>query len=230
MPTIMTSDGQGIVDQLIRDAAREVGMEVEFRVAPTARCREEVNHDLADAFPVVPYTRLLTAIFAYPMRGQGADPARAVVRERVFVFRRVGTSVDWNGRRFSGLQTPVLVPAAAALLLDHLAVLQVPVDMSGHSPQSVFDKLLAKRADAALCWELACAMLLAKLPYADKVEMLPTPFTDELYYFGISRRFYEAHTDQVERLWDAIGHIAQSQAYKQKYRSVVDDLKKKSKR
>jgi len=227
---LLSPGGEGLVDQLIREAAREAGLEVAFYQAPTVRCKEEIRRNLAQAYPMVPFTPSVAEMMAFPMLGEGADPARAIASQRTFVFRRVGTDVAWDGHRFSALRTPVLVPSGSVLALDRLAALQVPADASGTTLDMALAKLLGQRADAALGWEMAGLALLQQPPFAGKIEMLPLPFSEEPYYFGVSRAFYLAHQQQVERLWDAIARLRRSAAYQHDYRRLIETAPGKRKR
>ncbi len=80
----VTPKGEGIADVLVREAAREVGIALEYRAAPIARCREELRVNVADAFPMTPYTTALLGFVAYPMNGSEADPGREADDDRAF--------------------------------------------------------------------------------------------------------------------------------------------------
>ena len=108
--------GGGISGELIQQAAREAGFVLSFYSRPTTRCREEIRAGIADAFPTTPFTPALIPFMAFPMDGDKADPARAVLVARAMVYRRRGSAASWNGTRFSGLTGQVLVPFGSVLL------------------------------------------------------------------------------------------------------------------
>lgn len=226
MAPYVTPTGSGIANLLIAEAAREVGLTVEQYAAPLKRCREELRFNQADAFPTAPYTAALLQFVAYPMRGAEPDPARTVMSTRNMVYRRVGSAAHWDGARFTHLATPVLVRFGAALMTDKLATLGVPADDSGKSVRANFSKLLAGRADLVVGPELSGQALLADPRFAGKIEPLPAPFTDESYYLGLSKHFYQAHPQLSERLWDAIARIRRSPAYQKMLRDALDDAVK----
>lgn len=219
----ITPQGTGIADLLIREAAKEVGITVEFRPAPISRCREEVRVHAVDGFPTVPYSPSVTEFMAFPMRGNEPDPSRAVNHIRALVFRRVGTVSAWDGVRFSQLNTPVLVPFGSVLLLDRLTQMGIPLENTARGLQANFQKLLAGRAELAVGSEFSGAALMAQPPYAGKIEALPIPFTDEPYYLSVSKRYRDANPDAVEKLWDAMGRIRKSPAYQQALRKALDE-------
>jgi polar amino acid transport system substrate-binding protein len=219
----VTPNGEGSVDILIREAAEAIGLDIESHAAPTTRCREELRTGVADAFPITPFTASLLPFVAFPMNGAQPDPTRAVLNARAMVYRRVGTVPDWDGSRFSQLQTPVLVPAGAVLLLDRLTAMGVPIERGAMTLDGNFAKLLARRADLAIGSEISGRVLMALPEFTGKIEMLPLPFTDELYYLGLSRRFRDANPELTDKLWDAIARIRRTPAYQKTARRMADE-------
>ncbi len=215
-----TPDGDGIADRLIKKAAAEIGLAIAYHTAPASRCREELRHDVADAYPTVPYTPSLVTFISFPMQEGGPDPARAVVTVRNLLFRRVGTQVDWDGKRFSHLSSNVLVLFGASLMQDRLRGMDVPFDASGKTARANFDKLLAGRGDLVAGLD-AGAGLLALPEYAGRIELLPVAFSNEAYYLGLSRHFVALHPDVAERLWDAIARIRRTPAFEAEARAVT---------
>lgn len=229
-PPFITVAATGTVDKLIRQAAQEVGLTVEYHVAPLTRCREEVRNNVADGFPYTPYSPSLAPVFVYPIRGAGVDAARAVGYGRSMVFRRIGSKTEWDGQRFAHLTTPVLVPFGMTMLQDHLKALEIGIDNSGKTMEANFIKMLAGRSDVAVGTEYHGRELLTMPQYAGKIEELPLPFTDAPYFLASSRRFYEANPQLMEQLWDAIGRIRRSPAYQAAQRKAQDELAKSQKK
>ncbi|MFB9246191.1 hypothetical protein IV454_00910 [Massilia antarctica] len=219
----ITSDGKGTAGELIRLAARESGVQVVFYGAPVTRCREEIRAGVADGFPTAPYTPSLLPFMSFPMRAGVPDGARAVMVARAMVFRRKGSAVGWNGERFTDRTLPVLVPFGSVLLVDRLRAMGVPMDDKGKTLDLIFSKLAAQRGDVAIGAEFSGLDHLAEPRFADQLEMLPLPFSQESYFLGISSAWYGAHAAEVERLWDAIGRIGKSAAYQDFYRKAVSD-------
>ncbi len=219
----ITPQGTGMADLLIREAAREVGVTVEFRPAPISRCREEIRVHAVDGFPTVPYSPSVTEFMAFPMHGAEPDPGRAVSHIRSLVFRRIGTAASWDGARFVQLNTPVLVPFGSVLLLDRLTQMGVPLENTARGLEANFQKLLAGRAELAVGSEFTGAALMAQPQYTGKIEALPLPFSDEPYYLSVSKRFRDAHPDTVEKLWIAMARIRKTPAYQQALRRAFDE-------
>lgn len=213
--------GNGVTGQLLLQAAAEVGVQLVFYGAPITRCREEIRAGLANGFPTAPYTTALLPFMVFPMQQGKPDTARAALLARAMVFRRRGSAAGWNGKVFSGLAMPVLMPFGAVLLSDRLQAMHVPVDDKGKTLDLIFGKLLAGRGDVAIGSEYSGAALLTEPRFAGKIETLPLPFSEEFYYLGVSRAYYDANPTQVEQLWDAIGRIRGSAAYRANYQKAI---------
>jgi polar amino acid transport system substrate-binding protein len=219
----ITPTGDGISDILIREAANEAGVSVEFHSAPPTRCREEIRANLADGFPTSPYTSSLLTFMAFPMKDGEADSSRAVTSTRALVFRRIGSTANWDGAHFTQLSTAVLVPLGAALLLDRAKAIGVPIDNTGNTLDVNFAKMLAGRADLALGSEYSGQVLMTRPEFVGKIEVLPIPFSDESYFLGLSKRFRDTNPDAAEQIWDAIGRIRRTNAYQDQLRKALEE-------
>jgi len=217
--------GGGVAGQLIRQAAAELGLHIVFYPAPTTRCREEMRVGVADAFPITPYTTSLLGIAAYPMSKGKPDPERAVLVARSFAYRRTGTAVDWDGKKFIRLTTPVLMPFGAVLLNDRLKAAGVAYDDKGKTLDLIFSKLLAERGDIAVGAEYSGMALLADPRFAGKIEMLPIPFTTEPYFLAVTQKVFDRDPALVQKLWDTIGRIRASPDYQAYYDKTLRETK-----
>lgn len=211
----------GTVGLLIQQAAREVGVKIETYTAPITRCREEIRANVADGFPSAPNTPALQPFMTFPMQKGKPDAERAVLVARAMVFKRKDSPAHWDGRQFTRLTTPVLINFGAVLLVDRLAAMGIPADDKGKTLDANMNKLLAGRADVALGAEYSGYALLADPQYAGKIDTLPLPFSEEPYYLGLSKRFYDANPAVAEQLWNAIGRIRKTPAYQDEVQKAI---------
>jgi polar amino acid transport system substrate-binding protein len=218
----ITPDAQGTAGLLIRQAAKEAGVTLILSPAPVARCREEIRAGKADAFPTTPYTPAVTAFMVFPMKDGRPDTTAAVSQNTAQVFRRVGSAVDWDGKRFHGLSTAALIPSGAVLLKDRLRDLGVPEDDGAKSLEANFAKLLVHRADVAIGSSYSAHGLLAQARFAG-IEALPVPFSDEAYYLSFSRRFADQHPELVARMWSLIVAIKARPEYQRQAAQTMQD-------
>ena len=211
----MTASGGGVVGHLIQLAAQETGVTIQYYGAPTTRCREELRANLAHGFPTVPVTPSVQPFMVFPMSGGEVDNSRAVMNARAMVFRRVGSSAGWDGKKFIDVSTPIMVPTGSVLLFDRLSAMGVPFDDGSKTLEGNFTKLLGKRGELVVGAEFSGLALLVDPRFAGKIEALPLPFSDEAYFLALTRTVYEANPDTVERLWNAVARIRRSAAYQQ---------------
>lgn len=205
----------GTVGLLIHQAAKEVGVKIETYTAPITRCREEIRANVADGFPSAPNTPALQPFMVFPMQKGKPDADRAVLMARAMVFKRKDSPVQWDGKQFSQLNTPVLIAFGAVLLTDRISAMGLAMDDKGKSLDANMAKLLAGRADVTIGAEYSGYALLADPQFAGKIDTLPVPFSEEPYYLGLSKRFYSAHPAVAEQLWNAIGRIKKTAAYQE---------------
>jgi len=219
-PPFSYPDRDGIVQILIRMAAARAGVQVEFRVAPAERCRGELRSGLIDASSLVAYTPENAASFAFPMQNGADNTALSVLRVRALAYRRKGSTASWDGKEFTALRQPVLVPSGFGFLTQRLAAMQVAFDEGGKNLEQNLLKLLAERGDLAILPEADGIRLLRDPRFADRIEALPEPFVDQRFYLAFSRRYHAAHGDAVAELWRAIGTVRQSRDYQEAIRDL----------
>lgn len=212
-PPLIYADRDGAIPILIKMAAREAGVRVQFHRAPYLRCLAEVRTGQADGYPSTAYGIDGADAYVFPGHPGAPDPARATVTTRQMVYRRKGDVVQWDGKAFSGLARPVLHDRSGLLVAQRLRALGVAADNSAKNAEANLAKLVAGRGDAVISFEVAATPLLHQPRFAGKVEALPAPFFAENYYFGVSREVYARFHDKVEAMWQAIARLKPSAEY-----------------
>lgn len=203
----LTPEGGGTLGRLVARAARESGIELEYHPASLARCRAEIALGLVHGFPMTPFMPEALPYAAYPMRGGVPDTARAVARARIMLFRRVGTQASWDGKRFFGLQRPVLASSNSVAIAKALKDNGTPMDDNGKSLSINFTKMLGGRSELSAGFEEEGRRLLDLPQFKGKIEMLPLPLIEKTYYLAVSKSYYAGNRERVERVWDAIGRL-----------------------
>ncbi|MFA9219451.1 MAG: hypothetical protein ACEQSK_20425 [Sphingomonadaceae bacterium] len=203
----MLLDGQGTVQVLVRNAARNVGLQVEFRTAPAYRCLEEMKRNLNQGYPVAAHSVAVSESCTFPMQNHAPDPQRATVMLRAVFYRRVGAAVGWDGKQLTGVQQPVLTQRAQLMLAERLRARGIRFDQGASDAAGNFAKLIAGRGELALAYESDAQPLLKSPPFAEKIEALPVPFLMEPFFLCLSRPFRDADPERAERLWNEIGRL-----------------------
>lgn len=198
----LTATLGGSAGELVSRAAQQTGVTIALRPAPLVRCREELRADKADAFPALAYRQL--PFMVYPTRGGQADVSAAVGRTSYMVFRRTGTQVGWDGKRFNNLHKPALLASGAVAPLRRLTALRVQADDNGKTLRANFDKLLAGRGDICVGFRREGQALMALPEYAGKIEMLPRSLLENNYYLAFTDQFYRTNKAAADAMWQAI--------------------------
>lgn len=211
-PPFIYTDRDGAIPILLKMAAREAGVKVAFHRAPYLRCLAEISAGQADGYPSAAIANV-TKELVFPGAPKAPDTAHATVTTRVMVYRPTGSPVSWDGKRFSGLTSPVLHDRTTVLVAQRLQALGVAADNNAKNSEASFSKLLLGRGAVAISFEASAAPLLAQPRFAGKIEMLPAPFYVENYYLAVSRGVHTQHRSKVEALWQAIARLKHSPEY-----------------
>jgi len=188
------------LQQKMRLAALHQGWEVTFTVRPWPRCQAEFASGKFDALmPVAPGEKNLDA-FVFPGPKGKPDPALALGSVRLVAARRLGSTVDWDGRSFTGLHGPVLYLQGLRSLSEYLTLLDAP-SAGTRSSVVMIRMLLAGRMDLVVDVETRLRQTLEETGLQEGVQILPESVLTRLVYLVVSQPFYRLHEGFIERLW-----------------------------
>lgn len=205
-------DFSGHYQFLLQQAARKIGMKIERRVAPRRRCLDEMKAGISDGM-IGAFTPERTAIAAFPMEGGAPDVTKSFGTVRYYPYRRVATSVSWDGQRFRGLDSSVGVESAFVFVTDRLRALGVPYDDGAKTLEQNMDKLRADRVDIVIGMDLEADKLVA-VRYPGRIERAGGAFDLTPMYLMLSKQFHAGHPELAQRLWQAVQEARNSPAYK----------------
>lgn len=220
-PPFVLAEREGTAQILVRMAAARAGVQVAYHRAPVARCAEEIRLNLADGYPAAGYTPVVAAHCAFTPDDKEPDPQSATALVRLSLYRRTGDRAEWDGKRLLHTDAKVLSAHGALVMRDRLRALGIATDDGGADLETNFAKLLARRGDVALGFESDAKPLMARAPFAGKIEALPVQFSQERYYLCLSHKFRDAHPGLAAALWDAIPRTIASP----EYRTAIKGLK-----
>lgn len=208
-PPYTMRSGGGRLQYLVDHAAPAARMEVEWYWMPVRRCNEEVRGGAMDATITALYPEMLPHI-AYPLRDGNADETYALEGARLMLYRRAGSSLNWDGERVSGMgQGAVGVYAGFAVATGKLARLGLRFDDGAKSLEQNLDKLVRGRLEAVVALENEASVLVEKR-YATKVDMLPQPFIKLDAYLVFSKAYYARDPEAAKRLWTELQRVRKS--------------------
>lgn len=212
-PPFARVDGSGTLQYLVFQAARGMKLEIERHIAPRRRCLEELKSGQSDAMASA-YAPQRTDIAVFPMAGGKIDASMAMGVMNYYVYRRKGSSVDWDGRRFSGLgDKKVGVQSGFIYVIERLQQLGVSYDDGAKALEPNLAKLAAGRLDAVVGMMEEADRAIAR-NYPGQVERTGKVFEQTPVYLMVSRQFHARHPQLVERYWEAIRQYRGSADYR----------------
>jgi polar amino acid transport system substrate-binding protein len=214
-PPYARLDGTGYVQHLVVRAAHIAHIRFERHVAPRRRCFEELRNGLADGM-IATYQNERMEAGAFPMTRSGeVDESKALGVVRFLVYRRTGTAVEWDGRRFSGVRdNRVGVESGFVAVVEKLRQLGMATDDGAKSLEQNLIKLDTGRVDAFVAMDLETSRLVAGR-FAGRIEALEKPFDETVLYLMISKAFQARHPEVTDAYWQAIKVYRNSAEYRQ---------------
>lgn len=204
-------DGSGYSQQLIRLALRGLPVQLKNHMAPRARCLQDSRSGQADALVGVFSTERLQWL-SYPMKGGQPDAGSSLAQLRFRVYRRSGSTADWDGKRFYHLDRGAIGVQFGFSYGLELERLGVPLDDKAPSAEQVLRKLERGRIPLAVLQEEQ-GQALVQTGFAGKIEVLPQPFMQQTLYLIVTREFQARHPALVTQLWAAIASARGSAEY-----------------
>jgi polar amino acid transport system substrate-binding protein len=212
-PPYARVDGSGHLQYLMVQAARSIGMQVERHVAPRRRCLEEIKAGLSDGM-IAAYSAERAQFAGFPMAGSDADDSRALGVVRYYTYRRSGSALEWDGKRFAELGTGVIgVESGFILITDRLRLLEVRFDEGGKSLEQNMAKLVLARFDGVIAMDLEADKLIAAR-FAGKVERAGKLFEHSALHLMLSRQFVAQYPKLADAYWQAIADYRASSDYR----------------
>lgn len=203
-PPFTHPDGNGSSQLRLKQALQGLPIRIDNYVAPRPRCLYDLQTGRADAL-LATFSRERLAFAVFPMRAGKPDQRRAIDMVGFQVYRRRGTGVSWDGKRFSGLRTGVVGTQSGFAQKSDLQALGLKVDDGAKSVLQNMEKLAAGRFDAVVLYENEAQRVADD--FREQLELLPQPFMQTGLFLMVGREFARQHARLVEASWDAIGHL-----------------------
>lgn len=194
----------GLAVELIREAARDIGLEVQFTRMPAVRLLVATQTGEIDGSFIFSFKEERLAQAVYPMKDGKPDRSRRITTINYTFYKKAGSPVQWDGKVLSHLTEPVGVNSSFSIS-DDLKKMGIVVDDSGKSTQQNFGKLRLGRIGAYATLEDSADAFLARQPSGDIVKLSP-PITSRDYYLVFSRKFHDSG-DLAARLWTRIAEL-----------------------
>lgn len=209
--TVVDAERPGVSIELVRTAAKEAGIDVEFVRMPWVRCQKSLQKGEIDAIFNASFKEERLEFGVYPMAGAKPDPARRIATVTYSLYRLKGGPVDWNGMKIDGLDGPVGAQSGYSIIED-LTRMGVKTEETQASTTN-FKKLASKRIPAVATLDVTGDAVLAtgEFPTIEKVAL---PLVTKDYFVMFSHQFYDGKRALAERLWSKLAEVRERDAAK----------------
>lgn len=216
-----TATGTGLNFDLINSAARHQRIEVKYHGLPWKRCLAELKANAMDGALAASFQPDRLEIGAFP-GGSTPDANMRLHVDRYVVLRRKGTTVEWDGKAFRGLEGAIGIQLGYSVG-GQLKALKVAVDDGSLTLRELLQKLIAGRLGAAavLGSEMAHLAMHDK-PLAKQVDILPHPLVEKPYYLMLSHHVAASRPALANGLWKAIEKARNSPGYRKAEKDALE--------
>lgn len=205
------ADRPGVSVELLRMAAKEIGIEVEFVRMPWVRCLKSLQKGEIDATFNSSFKDDRLEFGVYPMAGGKPDASRRIATLTYALYRLKGSPVHWNGKAIEGLDGPVGVQSGYSIVED-LGRMGVKTEEAQASLTN-FKKLASKRIPAVAAQEVNGDAVLATGEFPG-VEKISPPLVTKDYFVMFSHQFYDSKKALAERLWAKLAEVREREVAK----------------
>lgn len=205
------ADMPGVSIELVRLAAKEVGMEVEFVRMPWVRCLKSLQKGEVDITFNSSFKEDRLEFGVYPMAGGKPDPARRIATLTYSLYRLKDSPVGFDGKAITGLVGPVAAQSGYSII-DDLRKMGVATE-DAHASITNFRKLASKRVFAVAAQDVNGDSLLASGEFPT-VEKVTPPLVTKDYFVMFSHQFYDERKPLAERFWAKLAEVRERETAK----------------
>lgn len=198
----------GVSVELVRIAARQVGLTPIIIRAPWRRCLMTLQSNNVDGVFNGSFKAERQKMGRYPMRDGVVDPTRRLTTISYSLYRQKGSKLDWDGTGITNLSGTIGVPMGYSIVND-LNKMGIQIEES-HNTTFIFKKLQSGRVAGAAVQTLTGDALMATGQYP-AIEKIERPLVTKPYYVLLSHQFVAENPEKAERLWQAIARLRETE-------------------
>jgi polar amino acid transport system substrate-binding protein len=197
----------GIAMEIVRQAAADIGIELEFLRTPNRRVLENLKLGEIDGAFMFSFNTERMRNGQYPMKDGELDEEKRIAVLSYFLYRRKGADLHWDGHTLSGADQNIGANNGYSIVND-LRKIGVQVEEARTTEQN-FNKLKLGRIAAVAHQDLVADPYLESADMQE-VEKVYPPLSTKYYFLMLSHRFVAKHPELADRLWSRIAEIRES--------------------
>ena len=205
----------GLLERLVVDAGRQVGLSVLLLRYPIKRCQAMLQTKGLDAVLAAP-TPMNLSRYEFPMKAGAVDATKRVGRANLVWVGRPDSPLEWNGRTLVGAPPQrVLVGTrmAQAVATEPLETMGYKVDATSLTIKQLMMKIALKRVDVGLALQEEVEFALQDPELAPLV-VQPKAFSTQEFYVVVGQKLDADTHAKVEEWWTAIGKLRDTPDYR----------------
>ena len=192
----------GVAIELVRAAAQGIGCKARFVRRPGKRVLAETAAGMHAGALMYSFSIERARKLVFPMAAGKLDAERRMARLNYYLYRPVGGTLDWDGKRLLHVNGALGVNLGYAVADDLRALGARRIEEVGTTVQNL-EKMRMGRIDGFAMHDYGVDPLL-RLPRYAGIEKVPPPLSTRDYYLALSPRFVRQEAALAQRLWDAI--------------------------
>lgn len=212
---VVDADAPGVSVELMREAAKAAGLEIQFVRMPWVRCLKSLQRGDVDVIFNSSFKEDRQEMGVYPMAGGKPDSSKRLATISYALYRLKGSAVAYDGKSITGLDGGAVGASSGYSIIEDLARMGVKTEEAADTAAN-FRKLALKRIPAVAAQEAQADPMLVNFANIEKVMPL---LVSKDYFAMASHQFYGTRRDVAERLWAKIAELrdARSAALHAKY-------------
>ena len=150
---------------------------------------------------------------AYPMKDGKPDPGKATLEYNYSFYIHAGSPVEWDGDRLTNLDGPVGVEKSASIVTA-LEKSGLPTEQV-RNYESLVSLLAGQRLSAiAAIEDIVDLVVRENAARFGGIRKLTPPIQRRVGYLMFSKRYCEVKRSVCQAVWNAIGQVRRSDAFK----------------
>lgn len=198
---------------MIKEAGKINGIEVNFEGAPWSRALELVKVGAADGLINASYKESRAKFAVYPLKDGKPDIIKSLKAPAYYLYKRKDHPLDFDGKKLIN-NNGVIGAIQSYAVVDNLKALNAKIEFGINSASNLNNVLHGKYIAAAELGDEADMIISKSVHMKKDIVKIPTPVRQKEYYLIISKYYYKSHTKTAHIIWETISKLKNKEKYK----------------